>query len=223
MPPRVATARVPRRPRSERAERTRLRILEAGAEHFAERGFEGARLEDIAAQVGLSGPALLYHFRDKRSLYGAVLAMVFEGMLDRVGRALEAPAPFPQRLAEAAREWLDFVAARPSAAQILLRESASLSLELREDVAALTAPLLDLLERVFEEGRREGHFRDPIEPVHFAMAVAGTTVLFAAAVPRMGPGVDFDPRDPEQRRSHEREVLRIAWRLLGMAEPEEER
>ena len=52
---------------------TRAEILAAAERHFAEVGFEAARLEDIAADVGIRRAAIFYHFRGKQELYAAVL------------------------------------------------------------------------------------------------------------------------------------------------------
>ena len=60
------------RPRS-KGERTRERILDAAEALFAERGYEGATLRDVAARVKLRNPSLYNHFESKESLYAAVL------------------------------------------------------------------------------------------------------------------------------------------------------
>ena len=61
-----APARIPK------AERTRRQILAAAERRFADAGFEGTRLDDIADDIGMVGSAILYHFADKRELYRAV-------------------------------------------------------------------------------------------------------------------------------------------------------
>src|SRR5262245_62908329 len=57
--------------------RTRAEIVAAAERHFAEVGFEAARLEDIAAEVGIRRAAIFYHFGDKQELYAAVLDEVY--------------------------------------------------------------------------------------------------------------------------------------------------
>jgi TetR/AcrR family transcriptional regulator len=52
---------------------TRERILDAAEELFAERGFDGTTLRDVAASVGLRNPSLYNHFDSKEALYAAVL------------------------------------------------------------------------------------------------------------------------------------------------------
>lgn len=52
---------------------TRERILDAAEELFAERGFDGTTLRDVAASVGIRNPSLYNHFESKDALYAAVL------------------------------------------------------------------------------------------------------------------------------------------------------
>jgi AcrR family transcriptional regulator len=52
---------------------TRDRILDAAESRFAERGFAGAAVRDIAAAAGLNAASLYNHFPGKEELYEAVL------------------------------------------------------------------------------------------------------------------------------------------------------
>jgi TetR/AcrR family transcriptional regulator len=54
------------------------RILEAARGEFAQHGFGGARLQDIAARARLSHPTLLYHFGSKEGLYAAVIEQAMQ-------------------------------------------------------------------------------------------------------------------------------------------------
>src|SRR5512139_554624 len=100
---------------------TRAEIVAAAERHFAERGFEAARLEDIAADVGIRRAAIFYHFGDKQELYAAVLDGVFEGAMV----ALPSRGSAAERLEASLTGWIDYVARRPSVARLILREAAS--------------------------------------------------------------------------------------------------
>lgn len=78
--------------RSQRkGEATAERILDAAEALFAERGYEGTTLRDVAAAVGIRNPSLYNHFENKESLYAAVLERVIRPVLDllaaEVGRS----------------------------------------------------------------------------------------------------------------------------------------
>ena len=71
---------------------TRAEIVTAAERHFAERGFEATRLDDIADDVGIRRAAIFYHFGDKQELYAAVLGEVFRNLavdLPTSGSAVE--------------------------------------------------------------------------------------------------------------------------------------
>lgn len=55
------------------ADATRERILLSAAEVFADRGYQQARLDDIAARAGLTKGAIYWHFRNKADLFCALL------------------------------------------------------------------------------------------------------------------------------------------------------
>ena len=56
-----------------RAPDTRVRILEAAARMFVERGFEATSIRDIAAAVGISNPSLYHHFPSKIAILEQLL------------------------------------------------------------------------------------------------------------------------------------------------------
>jgi AcrR family transcriptional regulator len=59
---------------------TRDEILRVSAEQFARSGFKGTSLQDIAAQVGCSKAALLYHFAGKDAILLALVAPAAEAL-----------------------------------------------------------------------------------------------------------------------------------------------
>jgi TetR/AcrR family transcriptional regulator len=202
--------------RTPRAQRTRGRILAAAELGFAERGFEATRLEDVAEQVGIRRASIVYHFRDKRELYDAVLESVFGGFRERLEAALATPGSLTAGIEAAVSAWVDYVGERPTLARLLLREAAS---GLPGAPPALTSHLRPFFEVVqkFLAGRRDPILdAAPVDPVHVASAIAGTTVFFVAALPSLVPGLGLDPLHPDQLAAHRREVLRITRRLLGV-------
>ena len=59
--------------REQYAEQTRQALLDAAAAAFAERGFTGTSIDDIAASAQVTKGAVYHHFSDKRALFEAVL------------------------------------------------------------------------------------------------------------------------------------------------------
>jgi AcrR family transcriptional regulator len=79
-------------------------ILRAANEAFAERGYRGASLAEIADTVGLSQPGLLHHFPSKEELLWEVLRLRQERDLERVDRMTAEKASYAETLLALARE-----------------------------------------------------------------------------------------------------------------------
>jgi TetR/AcrR family transcriptional regulator len=202
--------------RGARAERTREAILREAERLFAERGFASARLEDVASAVGMRRASLLYHFRDKHELYDAVLAELLLALHARVAAALRGNGVLAVRIERAVSAWVDFVGERPALARIILREAAGATAERPPVILRHVAGFHSLAREVFDATRDDPLARAaPIDPVHFASAIAGATVFFVAAMPVLAPLSGVDPLAPDQLALHRAEVLRIARRLLG--------
>jgi AcrR family transcriptional regulator len=63
------TKRKPGRPRNTSSEDTKLRILEAAVDCFADGGFEGTASLTIAERAGVTPATIYHHFSNKRTLY----------------------------------------------------------------------------------------------------------------------------------------------------------
>jgi len=74
-------------------------ILAAAMAVFAERGFAGARLEEIAARAGVSKGAIYLYFATKEDIFRAAVEQVFAPNIAAVREMLAAhPGPFPDLL-----------------------------------------------------------------------------------------------------------------------------
>lgn len=199
-----------------RGERTRLAILDAAEQVFAERGFDGARLGEIAERVGIQRPAISYHFRDKRDLYQAVLRRLVGDLFERTRAALSGRDPLPMRVERAVTAWLDFIAARPAIAKIALREVAGSRPEDGERLRRLLRPFYELVEEL-EESEGDGDDARPErrDPAQITSVIAGATLFFVGAIPAFSPEPNFDPSAPAAAEAHRRLILDVTRFLLG--------
>ncbi|WP_374982830.1 TetR family transcriptional regulator [Streptomyces fradiae] len=110
-----------RRVRMTGAERRR-QLLDIGRTLFAERGFEGTSVEEIAAKAGVSKPVVYEHFGGKEGLYAVVVDREMRRLLDMVTGALTAGHP-RELLEQAAFALLDYIETNTDGFRILVRDS----------------------------------------------------------------------------------------------------
>lgn len=202
-----------------RAERSRAAILAAAENHFSRLGFAATRLEDIADELGLTRAALFYYFKDKQTLYDAMIADSFGELASRLNELLDPDSgTISQRLELASGAWIDAVVSRPNLARLILRFVADGIEQPSKRIYSVNEQIPQKFFELFEEGRKTGELK-PLhdDPFHTASAIIGTTVFYAAALSTLVPNKQFEPLDPVQSAIHRREALHLARSLLGIA------
>ena len=66
-----------------------LKILEAARGVFAERGYSGARMDEIAGRAGVNKATLYYQIGDKDTLYAGVIHQVLGDVASKIAAAVE--------------------------------------------------------------------------------------------------------------------------------------
>jgi TetR/AcrR family transcriptional regulator len=143
---------------------------------FAERGYAGARMEDVAAAVGIRRASLVHHFPDKQRLYVSMLDDLFDGLIEGYREALAGPGSLQERFLGCIDVWVDRVERRPGLLRISLWEMARASPAEAVPLASRVQPIVKLLADAVREGQTLGLFRD-LDAVELVMAVAGTTAF----------------------------------------------
>ncbi len=106
---------------ADKGKEARTRLVAAATRLFAEKGFYGASIRDIAREMGVAKATVLHHFPDKGTLYAAVLDGV-AAELDTVWAAATEGMPPAARLRALVRAYLRWSLDRESASRLVLRE-----------------------------------------------------------------------------------------------------
>jgi AcrR family transcriptional regulator len=112
----------PAGPRRLPVEERRALIVEAAGRLFGDRGYEGARLDDVAAAAGVTKPILYRHFESKRALYLALLARHRDDLASFAG-AIPAEGPPEARLRAVLDVWFAYVEDHSYAWKMLFRDT----------------------------------------------------------------------------------------------------
>jgi AcrR family transcriptional regulator len=166
-------------PAKRSARDSRAAILRAAALEFAERGFDAARVDRIAARARLNKAMLYYHFGSKRALYLEVLRDVFQTVGARARAIADGPGDAPGKMDAWIATIVEEAAARPWFPPIMLREIASGAPLLDPDTFAMMNAVFGAVRDVIQQGQREKAFRD-VDPLMTHLTIMPPVLIFFA-------------------------------------------
>ena len=171
---------------AERAKRQRLKpevrrekLLEAATEVFAERGYEGARVEQIA-DVAQVSPGLLYrHFEGKQELYEELLLLANRQLLEHLAQAAAPNLPTDQRVLRGLDAFFGFVEGHRNLWRLIMKDVVEPEIAaIREDVVRRSVALVATLAAQEQDfGGTQPHERE-LEMV--SVMLVGSVVSLAA-------------------------------------------
>ncbi len=95
--------------------------MEAAGRLFAEHGYDGTRLDQVAAAAGVTKPVLYRHFADKTALYLALLERHRDDLAS-FEAAIPETGTLEERLRAVVEVWLDYVESHAYAWRMLFRD-----------------------------------------------------------------------------------------------------
>lgn len=195
------------------ATQRREQLVEIARELFAERGFEGTSVEEIAARAGVSKPVVYEHFGGKEGAYAVVVDRETQTLHNAIRSALTTPNARSRELLErGAMALLDYIENRPDGFRILSRDSSSVppqghpSGSFASILSDIAVQVEDILAAEFS---RTGH--DPQFAGLYAQALVG---LVAQTGQQW-----LDNREPP-RQVVARHVINLAWNGMAHLKPD---
>jgi len=148
-------------------------MYETATRLFAQRGFAGTSLQDIADEMGVTRPALYYYVKSKDDLLARLVAEITEGNTAQILDVAHDPTLDPvEKLSRIARSMAQNRALQPSKFLLLVRSEAALPDDLAAMHEATKREMLRTLIAVIGEGIESGKLR-PVNPRSAALAVIG--------------------------------------------------
>jgi TetR/AcrR family transcriptional regulator len=201
-------------------EESRASILQAAAKEFAELGIAGARTDAIAREAQVNKALLYYYFKDKETLYGAVLDNAFSGMKARVFRVLESDLPPREKIMAYVGAYFDFIASSQIYPKLMQREMMRAREGQSEHIDRLVKtyfqPIYRKVGELLHKGIADGEFRK-VDPVHFIPSMVAMIIFYFSSAPVMQRIVHFNPLTP--RRIAERRVAVLDFISAALFQP----
>ncbi len=139
---------------------TREKIHEVAARLFAQRGYHGTSIRDLAQELGMQKSSLYHHFESKQDLLFSLVDEFMDQALARI-EAMTSPEMTPrQKLSAVIRFYTTFYAASPDRLTILINELESLSPQQKRVALDKERRYVKTLKDILEQAAQAGLMRD---------------------------------------------------------------
>lgn len=157
--------------------RSRQQLIDAAAKVFAEKGYDAARLEDIAAELDVLQGSLYYHVGSKAALYRLVLVQRFETIVVAIEKIAAGTASPKDKLRRAIREQLRYIAAHLPESPHWFDElpANDKAPEEADEDRALLLRLRESWKTIVREGIQTGAIRKNVDPSVAVLSILGMT------------------------------------------------
>lgn len=166
----------------EKPGRTAEKIFTAARAAFAEKGYSGTHVDEIAARAGVNKATLYYQIGDKDTLYANVIHQVLGNIAEGIAQAV-AGADHPEAKLKV---YINCIAAavdkNPEIPPIMMREMAGGGAHLPRVVVNDIASVISILMGILEEGRKKGIFAKVV-PFLIHMMIMGTILFYKKGAP----------------------------------------
>jgi AcrR family transcriptional regulator len=190
------------------AERTRAELLAVATEVFAEDGFSGARVDEIARRTRTTKRMIYYYFDSKEGLYRAVLESAYRSIRDAEATIDVDHTDPVAAVRELAELTFDHHVGHDTFIKLVAIENVHRGEHIRkiESVRTLAQPVRSQLDDILERGRRAGLFRADADAVDVHLVISSFCVFQIANQYTFDHLFDVSLADAAQR-AHMRHVI----------------
>ena len=178
------------KPRWERRKDARpSELLAAALELFVEKGYAGTRLEDVAAQAGVSKGTLYLYFENKEDLFKAVVG---DNVVARISASADEVLRFDGTSADLLRQlvttwWRDYGDSKAGVlGKLVMAESGNFPDIARFFLEEVIEPWHELLATAIRRGIERGEFR-AVDPAMFVRVITAPLVMLSLWKRSFGP------------------------------------
>ena len=193
-------------------ESTRDSILREARACFANQGFEGTSLNDIAAGVGIRRPSLLYYFGSKEAIYREVMVQSLGAWTDKIEAARSDDLTGWDRVDAVLEASFDFFRTNPDIVRIVRREALSDQGHLGFDLGTALRPFYLQAVAFFEREMAAGTFKEH-DAEHLVLTGYGALLTYFSDHKMLDGLLDEDPFSQaalERRFAHMSSFIRAA-------------
>lgn len=176
-----------RKPKQRDSAATRAALLSTAIREFADKGFAGARVDEIASRAGVNKQLLYHHFGNKDDLYRVALETVYSEIREKEKALHLGDLPPLEAMRTLIGYSFDYLLEHPEFIRLVNDENAQGAPHAAQsdELTEMHWPLVDLLRQTLARGAEEGLFRDDMDPINVYISIAGISYFFFSNNPTL--------------------------------------
>ena len=194
---------------------TERRILEAAISVFAENGFDGGRIDEIARHAGVNKAMIYYYFDSKEELYTKIIEMVFKKVSAIIIENLSDlnPDTLQESITSFIDRYVDFIYTNLGVIKVLFWEIARGGEIIVRVIKKEIGPRFLFLVNGFSKSVEAGKIR-PMDPRHTFVNIISMVLFYFAANRVISALWDEDTLSPENIERRKSEVTEFVIRAI---------
>lgn len=154
-------------------------VLEAAEAEFADKGFFGARVDEIAKQSGINKRIIYKMFVNKEELYKVVLYNAYKKMAKAESELFGNYATCAEAIKNVIKGYFEFLNNNPTYISLILWENLNKGEYVKElDFSEIKNKVVDYIYKIIEEGKKAGEFRENVETEQIILSVMTFTFSY---------------------------------------------
>jgi len=162
--------------------KTADKIINCATKLFAQFGYEGTIMDDLAEQCGVNKASIYYHHKDKATLYDHVLTALFTPIAESMTAAVAAESDPVMMLEQHIKTFASANVEQPYFTAIVMRELATGGRTMPEQARAQMQRIPTLLRGILAAGIEQNKFKSA-DPLVLHFMIVGAINLFVASIP----------------------------------------
>ncbi len=167
---------------------TEQQIFEAAKKVFIRKGFDAARMQDIADEAGINKALLHYYFRSKEKLFDSIFQSILKKLVPNLEKITQDNVPFNEVINRFVRTYYGFVKENPFLPLFVINEINRNPEKIVQSFLSERLPLKAFFDRV-HQAIETGEIR-PIDPREIILNIL-SLILFPIAARATMAGIIF--------------------------------
>jgi AcrR family transcriptional regulator len=151
----------------------RQNIIDAARILFADKGYSGAKVDEIVVRARTTKPMVYYYFGSKERLFAAVLEDVYAGMREIEQSLKLAKLPALEAMSKVVQVTFDYHAANPEWVRLVSIANIHYAKHIlaSETIASKNSAIVELMRGLLRRGIKEGVFRSDADALHIHLLI----------------------------------------------------